>query len=629
MRRSDAMRLARCTAAILSFLPVFYCAPRPGLNTAFAGDAKEEWAPGLKVAEATVFKDGHALLLARGLVQPDADGWFRWRDVPSPLMGGFFAFAAEEGIRLVSIRAGEEESEETVPCSGIEELIEANLGKQAILVVEESPGKTVSVEGKLVSVLRREERREVTEDVPRPPRYDPWGRIVRDPPDGVSRESAQMLGGGMLVLQEEGGTRVLELSRIRSFLLRGEAALSFPRKKKVRSLSFKFSGEPDRLKRPSKLVVVFVERGLRWIPEYRIDQSAGGKAEVRLQATVVNELRDLEGVKLNLVVGVPNFLMKGTLSPMALREAAPGLGQYFRTADPSAPGALSQMWNYASNAIQSQAANWGPPSGAETAGPGAESGGSGLLAEPAAELYLYSIGGFTLARGERAMVDLFTGAADSENRYTWDVPPAVPREFWEHFQNDRQREIAAWLKAPKVKRVLALRNRTGRPWTTGPALLFREGTIIAQELMTYTPDGGEVEIPVTVAVDVLGKREETETARAFNSLRVNRTDFTKVEIHGSLRLTNLKKEPVKVRIRKLVFGKLTGCTESGSIRLPAGEEALDDSALGSIVESWSGFGWYRGSWWSWINPFSVAEWTVILRPGEERKIEYDYFYYFL
>ena len=53
---------------------------------------------------------------------------------------------------------------------------------------------------------------------------------------------------------------------------------------------------------------------------YLVDLDGTGKATVKLQATLINEMIDLENVTANLVVGVPSFLFKGTIDPMALGQ---------------------------------------------------------------------------------------------------------------------------------------------------------------------------------------------------------------------------------------------------------------------------------------------------------------------
>src|SRR5207249_2939807 len=102
---------------------------------------------------------------------------------------------------------------------------------------------------------------------------------------------------------------------------------------------------------PIPLRFVYVQKGLRWVPEYRAELLADKKVRLSLQATVVNDLADLKDVGASLVVGIPNFLMKETLSPLALREAAAHVAPHLRYGG-------QQFLN---NAVASQVASYGDP----------------------------------------------------------------------------------------------------------------------------------------------------------------------------------------------------------------------------------------------------------------------------
>jgi len=75
---------------------------------------------------------------------------------------------------------------------------------------------------------------------------------------------------------------------------------------------------------------------------------------VKLQATIVNELTDLDNVDAHLVVGVPSFAFKDTPDPISLQKAAAVLSRYFQ---PDSQTAYAM-----SNAVYSQSLrDRGPP----------------------------------------------------------------------------------------------------------------------------------------------------------------------------------------------------------------------------------------------------------------------------
>src|SRR6185436_4415002 len=71
---------------------------------------------------------------------------------------------------------------------------------------------------------------------------------------------------------------------------------------------------------PVKLTIVYFTPGVRWIPTYRVGGELKTDAAINLQAELLNELEDIDGAALDLVVGVPSFRFKGVISPMSLER---------------------------------------------------------------------------------------------------------------------------------------------------------------------------------------------------------------------------------------------------------------------------------------------------------------------
>src|SRR5262249_42744703 len=92
----------------------------------------------------------------------------------------------------------------------------------------------------------------------------------------------------------------------------------------------------------------YLQRGFRWIPNYKLEIDGQGKAQVKLQATLINELTDLEDVSVNLVVGVPTFAFKDTIDPIALQQNLAQLSQHFQSANGARNSPLAYQF---SNAI--------------------------------------------------------------------------------------------------------------------------------------------------------------------------------------------------------------------------------------------------------------------------------------
>lgn len=281
-----------------------------------------------RITDVTVFKDGHALVLSRGVADLD-DGWCRTRDVPVPLLGAFWAFSPDDSLRIDTIRAGLVESEKSRPCLTFDEMLQANTGKRATIVEQFKDAAPVTHEGTILSLLQDDSRREVEVSRTLPADYSRYGPYHAQEDVRETREGKGRVSASFVMLKTDGGTRLIARENIRSVMLtEGEPATRYAEKKEVRQIAVRVLKDGKPAGR-AEVGFVYVQKGIRWIPDYRIELLDGGKARVRLQATIFNELADIDNANLRLVIGVPSFLMKDERSPMAPRETAVQLGPFF------------------------------------------------------------------------------------------------------------------------------------------------------------------------------------------------------------------------------------------------------------------------------------------------------------
>ena len=329
----------------------------------------------------------------------------------------------------------------------------------------------------------------------------------------------------------------------------------------------------------------------------------GGQARVTLQATIINEIADLDNVNMRLVVGVPSFIMKDTLSPLALREAAPKLSSYF--APPAAAGRAGSI----RQPVPLQRHHVPGGDAVADRGAPAEAGPNVPMEGQKEDLYLYHQAGVTLKKGERAVVKLLEVTVPYEDIYKYEVPPVPPRGMWQNVNQDQVRQLAAALSSAKVMHVLRLTNNGDAPWTTGPATIFKSGDLLAQQVLTYTSVKNSADLAVTVATDLNPKREETEVKREPNSLTMDNHNFTKVSMHGRLTVTSFKDKPARLIAVRRVFGALTGASEAGKI---SETNLFEEAPFGGEESSW-----YSWPWWAFLaNPISVATWDVTVPAGK-------------
>ncbi len=341
--------------------------------------------------------------------------------------------------------------------------------------------------------------------------------------------------------------------------------------------------------------------GIRWIPTYRIALGDDGKADMTMQAEIINEAEDLESVPTNLVVGVPNFRFKDVVSPMSLEATLRN------TLLEAAPQLMSQTM---SNVLMSQrVADIRALPEAAAPGVGVPALPSELAAGESQDLFLYEIPRLTLRRGERAAIPLMSATIPFRHIYTWDLHLA--RSGVEAVPGRGRHSSPVRLLKNEVWHQIKSTNDTDAPWTTGAALIMDGYLPVAQELLAYTSIGAENLLPLTVAVDIRGTYEEEELGRELKAIHFDGNDYVRISKRGTLRVTNYKKDSADMVITCQFGGNAVKASDGGKISV--GDFANED---------WQSF---RGS--RALTGHSTIRWELALDPGETKELTCEYFYY--
>jgi hypothetical protein len=543
-------------------------------------------APRLPVREVTVFKDGHAFVVQQGRT-PVRNGSVVLDQLPSPVLGTFWAYSAENGVAVRAVTARRNKVVKNRPAYTIAELLKANIG--APVSVSERGDGSQPYPATILSV-------------PEPEAADP------DTPAPAARPYSSTLAsyGSLVLLKTAEGIRPVPINRIYGLSLPENAKTGATDTEMRNELELRVDG---RASGQADIGFMYLQRGLRWIPHYKLDLDGKGSAQVSLQATLLNELIDLDNVNLNLVVGVPTFAFKQTPDPIGLQDTIARLSMYFTPE--------SQTGAFFSNSIMGQSARMGEriqPRPAEQSAPLPELTG----AEANEDLYLFAVKGVTLKKNERMTLPVAQGRIGYADVYQLELPPVLPRELV-NYDSGANAEYARLLASPRVKHVLRLKNTGMHPLTTAPALLMKDGRPLAQGMMTYTSVGSTSDLPLTDAVDVAVKRTDTETKRTPNAVTINRVVYTQVDLTGTITLTNYRKEPVTVEATRFVFGQMLSASNNGKA-----EQVNADSdptfpigpnmayALPGDLGRFNGLG--------------RATWSVMVPPGKSVTLTYTWQY---
>jgi hypothetical protein len=331
-----------------------------------------------------------------------------------------------------------------------------------------------------------------------------------------------------------------------------------------------------------KLRLFYFAPGIRWIPTYRLHSGDGAKADLALSGELLNEVEDLKGAALDLVVGVPHFKFQDLPSPLSLEQRLRhALAQ-------AAPGLMGNDSNRFSNALFSQRAVEHQARPLDD-GPLDEGGSLGLAPELAAErsqdLFTYSAKNVVLPKGARASLPLWRTQVAQRHVYTLDLTVRRSGSSYSYASQDPD-SSPQQLRRNQVWHQVELSNPTQQPWTTGAALVLQGELPIAQDLLGYTPPGGRTLLPLTVAVDVQAQHQEEVLERRPDALRVDGHSYTLVRKKGTITVRSFRAEPSAVVLTLSTGGKV----DAEGARIVHGDHRPEDGvapiANGHATVTW-------------------------------------------
>jgi hypothetical protein len=554
----------------------------------------------MPVQEVTVFKDGHAFVLHAGKMPVDADGNVVMDYLPCPVIGTFWPYSADRKARLSAVTSSAQKVLVDRTALTLRELIEANVGAEA--TVTETSGASNLVYTATILGLPAQSGEE------------------QEALDATGSGEKLTQKGSVVLLRTAAGTRVTSLDRIQDISLAGTCKRLLPREEFRNLLTLKLDWNGGKPQKDADVGLLYVQRGIRWIPNYKVVIDGKGQASVKLQATLINELADLNDVTAHLVVGVPSFQFKDTVDPISMQNAVAQLSQHFRQDSQTAYGFANAILSQQAMPME-YARRAAPEPAGRTMDLGPEIAGSANNED----LFLYDVKHVTLRKGQRMVLTIGEFALKYRDVFALDIPYAPPPEIWRNNNNGREGELARLFGSPKVMHKIRLVNSSEAPLTTAPALILRDGRILAQGLMTYASPGAEADLDVTTAVDIKVKKADSETKRTPNAANWQGDQYGRIDLSGRITLTSFRKEPIDVEVVRNVLGNVDSA-EGGRVEMVNIFENAGVAGGPGPYPSW--WGWYSWPWW-WhhFNGVGRISWTVKLDPNKPLELPYAWNYY--
>lgn len=531
----------------------------------------------LPVREVTIFKDGYAFVSREGKLPVSADNTAVLDDLPVPVLGTFWTYSVDKAVTVRAVTAKRVNTKTVRDAVNVRELLEANVGANVII---------------------------------RDTLY------ATSASDKYTAKIVALRGADLVLLQSEAGLRLVQISKIAEVALVTDAPkLTVTDTGSRPQLSLSLGGA--KAGGTATLGVTYLQGGLRWIPGYKIVLNpATNTAKVSLQATMVNDLADMENVAANLVVGAPKWDFKTMTDPIALQETLAQVNAA-RETDPS---------YFYSNAIQTQVASRGAlydRTSADSVSDGMANAPQVTGSESKEDFFVFAVKNVTLKRGERMVLPVAEFTLAYADVYKLELVPAPPKEWQEAYSNGSgsalSPELAALLAAPKVKHYIRFKNTSAYPITTAPVLLFSGERVLSQSTLTYTAKNAETDLFLAIASNISLTRTDKETGRIPNAKQWNTYQFEQVDLAGSISLTNYGTKPAALEVTRYVIGTITETSAGGTA------DTLDlFGGMDAAPSWWRGYSLPNGL--ERFNGLGRAVWKITVPAGKPVNLTYCWRY---
>lgn len=543
---------------LLFLATIFWLSANPILaQTAFSPTVK-------RVA---VFKNGYAFTYREGEAQI-SNGWAYTTNAPIGVLGTVWGYSTSPNVKIMQLLASQTEKSEIERVASIAEILMANEGARIRFI--DSYNK--QFEGTF-EILGRN-----------------W---LKNP--GRTGEDVYSPDNLTIALKTETSTILFPIGSIRNIEIVGQPKMEKTKISKENRLMMKVEGANDG--QNINLGIAALERGIRWIPAYRVEVKGSPvkEAKLELEAMLINELADLQNSEVYFVVGVPHFLFQETMSPLSMNTAFAGVSSYFQS------GTRNNRRDSYSNAVMTQQMSSADTTYSDEDASPTVSEEEKVSTFSAEQLFLYQANNINLKKNERASLRLFSLTVPATEVFEWTLndAPETQRRYLEYSNSSNSSPLLQDLSS-KVWYALRLKNQTGMPWTTAPAITFREWKPIGQDMLTFTPIGGENILRVTPATEVIGTHTLEEKSRTQTELRYGGSNYTfdLVTVEGKINLRNIKKDAVELVLTRNMVGEVISATDGGKI-----------SRQGLNLQS--------------VNPNSIVKWNLTI-PSGEKEIRYTY-----
>ena len=220
----------------------------------------------MPVREVTVFKDGHAFVIHEGDAATDENGNVQLNYLPNPVLGTFWPYSANKNVKLKSVAAGKHRVDLERTALSIRELLESNVGAGVEILEESTKGDTSRYRGTILSIPQRSaEELEAAAPGATEPLLPSKGDIIQ--------------------LKSDEGTRAIPINKIQDVTFPDNPDMNHHYQEIRHLFRLQMDWGNKAAKQKTRVGLTYLQKGIRWIPHYRLTFKDDGIVSVQLQAT--------------------------------------------------------------------------------------------------------------------------------------------------------------------------------------------------------------------------------------------------------------------------------------------------------------------------------------------------------
>jgi hypothetical protein len=307
-------------------------------------------------------------------------------------------------------------------------------------------------------------------------------------------------------------------------------------------------------------------------------------------AVIRNELVDLSDTEISVISGYPSVQFGEVVSPLAATQS---WARFFQ-----------QLGNRGHNTGRNNSVMMQSVMNNRS---GDSSGADPTIAPnigDTIDLHYHSIGKRSLKKGDAFSISIATAQVEYERVVQWSIPDN--RDEWGRPKENRNIDPNTGEPLQdEVWDALKFKNALPFPMTSAPAMVMTGGNFSGQGEVLWTNKNEEATLKVNKALSIRARHAESENQVAEPAkserdvVNVGGKRFRKVTVNGELRLSNNRGSETKMIIKRQFSGDYVKGDDSPKIILR--EEGV----------------------WT-VNKRNELQWTLVLKPAEERTVKFQY-----